>query len=57
MGRFSGTAQRSCAALRGRFGLARAPDEIGLREIIEGLEGPLSENLKMGPSRRPTYFI
>ena len=33
----------------GGYTLARAPEEISLREIIEALEGPLSENLKMGP--------
>ena len=31
----------------GGYTLARAPEEISLREIIEALEGPLSEDLKM----------
>jgi Rrf2 family protein len=33
----------------GGYTLARAPEEISLREIIEALEGPLSENLTMSP--------
>ena len=33
----------------GGYTLARAPEEISLREIIEALEGPLSEGLEMEP--------
>jgi Rrf2 family protein len=33
----------------GGYTLARAPEEISLREIIEALEGPLSDNLRMPP--------
>lgn len=33
----------------GGYTLARAPEEISLREIIEALEGPLSEGLEMDP--------
>lgn len=37
----------------GGYTLARAPDAISLREIIEALEGPLSENLEMSPPDDP----
>jgi len=33
----------------GGYTLARASDEISIREIIEALEGPLSEQIKMSP--------
>ncbi len=33
----------------GGYTLARASNEISIREIVEALEGPLSENLKMRP--------
>jgi len=33
----------------GGYTLARAPEAISLREIIEALEGPLSEGLEMSP--------
>ncbi|MBW2543271.1 MAG: Rrf2 family transcriptional regulator [Deltaproteobacteria bacterium] len=33
----------------GGYTLARAPAEISLREIVEALEGPLSEGLEMEP--------
>jgi Rrf2 family protein len=38
----------------GGYTLARAPEEITLREIIEALEGPLSENLEMSPPDDPS---
>jgi Rrf2 family iron-sulfur cluster assembly transcriptional regulator len=38
----------------GGYTLARAPEEISLREIIEALEGPLSENLEMPPPDDPS---
>ena len=34
----------------GGYTLARAPEEISLREIIEALEGPLPEGLEMDPT-------
>jgi len=37
----------------GGYALARAPEQISLREIIEALEGPLSENLEMSPPDDP----
>jgi Rrf2 family protein len=41
----------------GGYTLARAPEEISLREIIEALEGPLSENLEMSPPDDPSQGV
>ena len=38
----------------GGYTLARAPEDITLQEIIEALEGPLSENLEMSPPDDPS---
>jgi Rrf2 family protein len=38
----------------GGYTLARAPEEISLREIIEALEGPLSESLEMSAPDDPS---
>jgi Rrf2 family iron-sulfur cluster assembly transcriptional regulator len=38
----------------GGYTLARAPEAVSLREIIEALEGPLSENLEMSPPDDPS---
>jgi Rrf2 family protein len=41
----------------GGYTLARAPEEISLREIIEALEGPLSEGLEMKPTDDPSQGV
>jgi Rrf2 family iron-sulfur cluster assembly transcriptional regulator len=41
----------------GGYTLARAPEEISLREIIEALEGPLSEGLEMDPPDDPSQGV
>jgi Rrf2 family iron-sulfur cluster assembly transcriptional regulator len=41
----------------GGYTLARAPEEISLREIVEALEGPLSENLEMSPPDDPSQGV
>jgi Rrf2 family protein len=38
----------------GGYTLARAPEEISLREIIEALEGPLAEGLEMSAPEDPS---
>jgi Rrf2 family protein len=38
----------------GGYTLARVPEEISLREIVEALEGPLSEGLEMKPPDDPS---
>ena len=41
----------------GGYTLARAPEEISLLEIIEALEGPLSENLEMSAPDDPSHAV
>ena len=38
----------------GGYTLAREPEAISLREIVEALEGPLAENLEMSPPDDPS---
>ncbi len=41
----------------GGYTLARSSEEISLREIIEALEGPLSEGLEMSPPDDPSQQV